>query len=72
MRKELWEYIYDTESKPKDSDIDALKQWRKSNAKIMSWIISSLETQIGNLRIHDNVVETWNSLKNIYYQDNDA
>ena len=29
-------YIYDTESKPKDSDIDTLKQWRKSNAKIMS------------------------------------
>lgn len=48
----MWGYVDGSVKKPADSCTE-VKEWNKNNAKVMSWIVSSVKPQIGtNLRVY--------------------
>ncbi|KAG6493232.1 hypothetical protein ZIOFF_048209 [Zingiber officinale] len=69
--KELWGHI--------DGSLMALEnakdlgQWETKDARIISWLLGSIEAHmVNNLRPFNTVKEMWDYLKRIYHQDNTA
>lgn len=86
---ELWGLVDGSETKPetkdkedetdqtKDKEEETVKnnqkKWVSGNSRIMSWILGSVEPQIGiNLRPYQTATDMWNYLKSIYHHDNEA
>lgn len=73
MGQELLGFLDGSEEEPDEGKENekALKAWKKNNAKVMSWIISTVEPHIGiNLRSHTTAANMWHFLKKTYQQDN--
>jgi len=69
--KELWGHI--NGSNPAPNDVDALSKWEIMDARVMSWILSSIEPHlILNLRPYKTAATMWNYLNKVYNQDNTA
>lgn len=45
--KGLWDHIDGFEQRPEESDFIKFKQWKIDNAKIISWILRSVDANIG-------------------------
>lgn len=74
-RKNLWAHIDGTAPRPivsKESyDTTKLSEWKVDDAKIMTWILRSVDQQfILNLRPHRTAKGMWDYLKRIYNIDN--
>jgi hypothetical protein len=69
--KELWRHIDRTSPAPAN---DAeFSQWETKDARIISWILASIEGHmVNNLRSFGTTREMWDYLKRIYHQDNTA
>jgi hypothetical protein len=67
--KELWRLIDGTSPAPAN---DAeFSQWETKDARIISWILASIEGHmVNNLRSFGTAREMWDYLKRIYHQDN--
>ncbi|KAF5477141.1 hypothetical protein F2P56_003813 [Juglans regia] len=76
--KDLWGHIDGTDiaqtSNPDTShDLKASPSWAVLDARIMSWLLGSVEPHIvTNLRAHRSAQSMWNYLKKVYHQANDA
>ncbi|RVX06417.1 hypothetical protein CK203_023564 [Vitis vinifera] len=76
--KDLWGHIDGTDvEKPstfeKSQDVGFSPSWVVLDARIMSWLLSSVEPHIvTHLRPHRSAQSMWASLKKVYHQDNDA
>ncbi|KAF5469242.1 hypothetical protein F2P56_013330 [Juglans regia] len=76
--KDLWGHIDGTDiaqtSNPDTShDLKASPSWAVLDARIMSWLLGSVELHIvTNLRAHRSAQSMWNYLKKVYHQANDA
>ncbi|KAL8555795.1 hypothetical protein ACS0TY_003562 [Phlomoides rotata] len=69
--KDLWDHLDGTIPAPKKG-VDFVK-WASEDAKVVSWILASIETHmINNLRSFSPAKEMWDYLGRIYYQDHDA
>lgn len=79
--KGLWGYIDGSEilpdaSKAKDAEAKAAAtlaaaQWKVNNAKVVSWILGSVNTSIGiPMRGFDTAQEMWDYLEKVYQQSN--
>jgi hypothetical protein len=55
------------------TDSTKLLQWKVKDARVMSWILGSVDPLIVlNLRLYKTVKIMWEYLKKVYYQDNNA
>lgn len=64
--KGLWGYIDGTEIRPDESESKKFKQWRFDNAKIISWILGSIDANIGiPIRGFKTAAEMWNYLERV-------
>jgi hypothetical protein len=55
------------------TDSTKLLQWKVKDARVMSWILGSVDPLIVlNLRLYKTVKTMWEYLKKVYYQDNNA
>ena len=72
--KELWGHIDGTHPAPNsEKEKEKYVKWEVKDAKIMSWILGSMESSILlNLRPYKTSREMWDYLKNIYNQSNTA
>ena len=69
--KELWGHIDGSNPAPRDAE--ALSKWEIKDARVMTWILSSVEPHLVlNLRPYKTVVAMWNYLHTVYNQDNSA
>lgn len=69
--QELWGHIDGTDPTP--TDATKLVQWTIKDARVMSWIIGSCESQIVlNLRPYRTAKTMWEYLKQLYNQTNSA
>ena len=69
--KELWGHVDGSDPAPTDST--KLLQWKVKDARVMSWILGSLDPLIIlNLRPYKTARTMWEYLKKVYYQDNNA
>jgi hypothetical protein len=69
--KELWGHVDGSDPAPTDST--KLLQWKVKDARVMSWILGSVDPLIVlNLRLYKTVKTMWEYLKKVYYQDNNA
>jgi hypothetical protein len=69
--KELWGHI--NGSNPAPTNADALSKWEIMDARVMSWILSSIEPHLVlNLRPYKTAATMWNYLNKVYNQDNTA
>ncbi|RVW22080.1 Retrovirus-related Pol polyprotein from transposon TNT 1-94 [Vitis vinifera] len=69
--KELWGHIDGINPAPRDAE--ALSKWEIKDARVMTWILSSVEPHLVlNLRPYKTVVAMWNYLHTVYNQDNSA
>jgi hypothetical protein len=69
--KELWGHI--NGSNPALTDADAFSRWKIMDARVMTWILSSIEPHLVlNLRPYKTVAAIWNYLNKVYNQDNTA
>lgn len=69
--KALWDHIDGATSKPTNTTKSA--QWITNDAKIISWILSTVDLQIVlHLRPHKTAKGMWEYLKKVYDQDNSA
>jgi macrodomain Ter protein organizer (MatP/YcbG family) len=69
--KELWGHI--DESTPTPQEVEALSKWKIKDARVMTWILSSVEPHlILNLRPYTTAATIWNYLNQVYNQDNMA
>ncbi|KAJ8770907.1 hypothetical protein K2173_022079 [Erythroxylum novogranatense] len=69
--KELWGHI-DGSSPAPEKDIE-FSQWEAKDARIISWILGSIEAHtLNNLLSFSTAKEMWNHLQRIYHQDNNA
>ncbi|RVW84806.1 hypothetical protein CK203_048623 [Vitis vinifera] len=60
-------------SNPAPRDAEALSKWEIKDARVMTWILSSVEPHLVlNLRPYKTVVAMWNYLHTVYNQDNSA
>jgi len=67
----LWGHI--NGSNPAPNDADALSKWEIMDARVMSWILSSIEPHLVlNLRSYKTAATMLNYLNKIYNQDNTA
>ena len=70
--KELWGHIDGPDPKPRE-DVKAISTWETKDAKIMTWLLSSVDPQyILNLRPYKSAKGMWDYLKQVYQQDNSA
>ena len=70
--KELWGHIDGSDTIPAD-DAKKILSWKTKDAKIKSWILSSVEPNfILYLRPCRISKEMWEYLKNVYYQNHAA
>ncbi|RVW64789.1 Retrovirus-related Pol polyprotein from transposon RE1 [Vitis vinifera] len=76
--KDLWGHIDGTDvEKPstfdKSQDVGFSPSWVVLDARIMSWLLGSVEPHIvTHLRPHHSAQSMWAYLKKVYHQDNDA
>ena len=76
--KDLWGHIDGTDvEKPstfeKSQDVGFSPSWTVLDARIMSWLLGSVEPHIvTHLRPHRSAQSMWAYLKKVYHQDNDA
>ncbi|RVX19793.1 Retrovirus-related Pol polyprotein from transposon RE1 [Vitis vinifera] len=76
--KDLWGHIDGTDvEKPstfdKSQDVGSSLSWAVLDARIMSWLLGSVEPHIvTHLRPHRTAQSMWAYLKKVYHQDNDA
>ncbi|RVX16767.1 Retrovirus-related Pol polyprotein from transposon RE1 [Vitis vinifera] len=76
--KDLWGHIDGTDvEKPstfdKSQDVGTSHSWAVLDARIMSWLLGSVEPHIvTHLRPHRSTQSMWAYLKKVYHQDNDA
>ncbi|TXG49173.1 hypothetical protein EZV62_025048 [Acer yangbiense] len=72
--KELWGYIDGSIPKPeKGSDSSQIAKWESNEAKVISWILSSVDSHIIlNLRSYTCAKDMWEYLKKVYHQENSA
>ena len=69
--KELWGHIDGSNPAPRDAE--ALSKWEIKDARVMTWVISSVEPHlILNLRPYKTAAAMWNYLHTVYNQDNSA
>ncbi|KAJ8766133.1 hypothetical protein K2173_021650 [Erythroxylum novogranatense] len=69
--KELWGHI--DGSSPTPEKETEFSQWEAKDARIISWILGSIEAHmVNNLRSFSRAKEMWNHLQRIYHQDNNA
>ena len=67
--KELWGHLDGTSPAP--ADPNELGQWEIRDARIISWILASIESHmVNNLRSFGTAKDMWDYLKRIYHQDN--
>ena len=67
--KELWSHIDGSSSAL--TDAKEVTRWEAKDARIVSWILASIEPQmVNNLRSFNTAKEMWDFLKRIYLQDN--
>ncbi|XP_034698290.1 uncharacterized protein LOC117923914 [Vitis riparia] len=76
--KDLWSHIDGTDVKKpstfdKSQDVGSSPSWAMLDARIMSWLLGSVEPHIvTHLRPHCSAQSMWAYLKKVYHQDNDA
>ncbi|RVW39609.1 hypothetical protein CK203_090609 [Vitis vinifera] len=76
--KDFWGHIDGTDvEKPstfdKSQDVGSFPSWVVLDARIMPWLLSSVEPHIvTHLRPHRSAQSMWAYLKKVYHQDNDA
>ena len=76
--KDLWGHIDGTDvEKPstfdKSQDVGTSHSWAVLDARIMSWLLGSVEPHIvTHLRPHRSAQSMWAYLKKVHHQDNDA
>ena len=76
--KDLWGHIDGTDvEKPstfdKSQDVGTSHSWAVLDARIMSWLLGSVEPHIvTHLRPHRSAQSMWAYLKKVYHQDNDT
>ena len=76
--KDLWGHIDGTDvEKPstfdKSQDVGFSPSWAVLDARIMSWLLGSVEPHIvTHLRPHRSAQSMWAYLKKVYHQDNNA
>ena len=69
--KELWSHIDGSSTAPRDGK--EISQWEAKDARIISWILASIEAHmVNNLRSFNTAKEMWDHLKRVYHQDNTA
>ena len=69
--KELWGHLDGSSLAP--TDPKELSLWEGRDAKIASWLLSSVEPHmVNNIRGFTTVKTMWDYLRRIYYQDNSA
>ncbi|KAG6470074.1 hypothetical protein ZIOFF_071126 [Zingiber officinale] len=69
--KELWGHIDGSLMAPENAK--DLGQWETKDARIISWLLGSIEAHmVNNLRPFNTTKEMWDYLKRIYHQDNIA
>ncbi|KAG6501099.1 hypothetical protein ZIOFF_040967 [Zingiber officinale] len=69
--KELWGHIDGSLMAPENAK--DLGQWETKDARIISWLLGSIEAHmVNNLRPFNTTKEMWDYLKRIYHQDNTA
>ena len=69
--KELWGHIDGSNPAPRDAE--ALPKWEIMDARVMTWILSSVEPHLVlNLRPYKTAAAMWNYLHTVYNQDNFA
>ncbi|KAA8525327.1 hypothetical protein F0562_007182 [Nyssa sinensis] len=69
--KDLWGHI--DGSVPAPQGVEALSKWEIHDARVMTWILSSVEPHLVlNLRPYKTAVSMWNYLNTVYNQDNSA
>ena len=69
--KELWGHI--DGSSPAPTEPKDLGQWEAKDARIVSWILGSIEVHmVNNLQSFGTAKEMWEYLKRVYNQDNTA
>lgn len=69
--KELWGHINESSEAP--GDAKDLSTWDTKDARIISWILGSMETHmLNNLRSFTTIKKMWEYSKRIYYQDNNT
>ena len=69
MGKELWGHI--DGSNPALTEPTKLAQWQVKDARVMTWILASVDQLIVfNLRPYKIVKDMWEYLKKVYNQDN--
>ena len=67
--RELWSHIDGSSSA--STDAQGVAQWEAKDARIISWILASIEPQMVNrLRSCETAKEMWDFLKRIYTQEN--
>lgn len=68
--KGLWCYVDGSVPKPSDEGKD-LQQWSTDNAKVITWILGSVDMSIGiPMRGFDTAKEMWDYLEKVYQQSN--
>lgn len=69
--KELWNHIDGSSSAP--TEAKALAQWQTQDARIVSWILASIESHmVNNLRSFSTAKQMWDYLRRVYHQENAA
>ncbi|KAG6529275.1 hypothetical protein ZIOFF_011472 [Zingiber officinale] len=69
--KELWGHIDGSLMAPENAK--DLGQWETKDARIISWLLGSIEAHmVNNLGPFNTAKEIWDYLKRIYHQDNTA
>ena len=69
--KELWGHIDGSNLAPRDAK--ALSKWEGEDARVMTWILRSVEPHLVlNMRPYKTIATMWNYLHMVYNQDNSA
>ena len=72
----LFGYLDGTITKPptpSTTDSEALATWSKVNAKVITWILNSIDSSLAvALQAYTTAADTWAHLKKIYHQTNKA
>ena len=67
--KEPWSHIDGSSPTPKEGK--KLSQWEAKDARIISWILGSIEAHmVNNLHSFCTAKEMWDYLQRIFHQDN--
>ncbi|KAK2966538.1 hypothetical protein RJ640_002998 [Escallonia rubra] len=69
--KGLWGYVDGSEPQPAAIQVKEAAQWKINNAKVISWILGSVDTSIGiPMRGLHTAKDMWEYLEKVYQQSN--